>query len=587
MKKVLAFFLTTIIIISAFAFNSFAADGLTINDANYPTEIVEGNTFSIHGEIRSDNTISKVTCSVTNSAGSVEFSKTAYPDASTFDIHTVDAYMTFSKLSAGNYTYKITASDKNNSNAVLLKKDFNVVKAQGLTLSNANYPTVLYKGEKFTLYGNVNSDRNISTVTMSVTTVSGKACFSYTGKPGTKSYNINNVSYLLDFSTLDVGEYVYKITASDSVQKNVVLLQKNFTVEIRHTAEADLDPVNWNAIDLSVWNDVVSWSKIAQNTDAVILRIGYRGTVNRAIKEDTKFLENYKNATEQSLPVGCYFFSNALNAEEAIEEADFVVNRLKSNGCKLSMPVYIDMETDAQAELSASACTEIANAFCRRIKELGYYPGIYCSSWFAGNEIYYSELADFTFWIAEYNPTCSFTGSYGMWQYSKTGTVPGIDGNVDLDKCYRDYPKFIKANNLNGYEPAVKDSFALKNDAEISDNIIYNIMPEMTADEFTDKYITLTGSAKVSFANLKDSLVRTGSELTVTYSDSTTQKYTVSVLYDIDGNASANATDALLTLKASVGAFSPTSAQKYSADVNKDGKIDSLDALAILKYSVQ
>lgn len=587
MRKVLAIFLTAVMITTSLCFASFAANGITISNANYPTEIVEGNTYSVYGEVRSDNMLTSVTCSVTNSNDSVEFSKTAYPNAATFDIHSIDAYMTFSKLSAGEYTYQITASDKNNSNVVLLKKNFTVTKAQGLQLNNANYPTVIYKGEKFTVYGYVTSDRNISAVTISVSKVSGETCFSYTGKPGTKSYNINNVSYLLDFASLDVGSYIYKITASDSKNKNVVLLEKKFTVEIRHTAEADLEPVRWDAIDLSVWNTIESWSEIAKNTDAVILRIGYRGTVNRNIKADAKFLENYKSAAAQSVPVGCYFFSNALTVTEAIEEADFVVNTLKSNNCKLDMPIYIDMETEAQVNLSRSACTEIAEAFCKRIAELGYYPGIYCSTYFARDEMYAAELADYTFWIAEYNPTCSYTGSYGMWQYSETGTVPGLSGNVDLNYCYRNYPKYIRENGLNAFQKPDKGSFSLTNGARIADGILYAVLPKHSDSEFIAKYITLTGGAKAECSNLKNGFVTTGSTLTITYADTSSEKYTVSALYDMDGNASVNANDALLALKAAVAMFTPTPVQKLSADINADGVIDSRDALLILTYSVQ
>lgn len=586
MKKITAFFTAALIIISSLILPAFAAGGITLTDANYPTEIIEGNTFSVYGEVKSDTALTSVTCSVINSGGTVAFSRKAYPNSSTFDVHSIDIYMTFSKLTAGEYTYKIVASDKNNSNVVLLQKKFTVKKAQGPTLSNANYPTVIYKGEKFPVYGTVTSDRNIMTVTISVTTSAGKECFSYTGKPGTKTYNINNVSYLLGFSSLDVGEYIYKITVSDTATKNVVLLQKNFTVKIRHTAESDLDKVNWNVIDLSVWNVINSWSDVAAETDAAILRIGYRGTVNRAIREDTKFLDHYKNATAQGLPVGCYFFSNALTAEEASEEADFIINRLKANNCKLAMPVYIDMETDAQINLSRSECTEIAETFCKRIAEAGYYPGIYCSTSFAKYELYAEELAEYTFWLAEYNASCNYTGSYGMWQYSNKGTVSGIDGDVDLNYCYCDYPSYIKENNLNGFEPTVKPDFSFKGGAQISKGILYGVLPKLSANEFISKYITLTGGAKAEISGLKNNTVTTGSTVTVKLGDES-QKFTVAALYDVDANGEIDSLDALVVLSIATEKITPTEMQKYSSDVNSDGNIDSFDALMILKSSVE
>jgi GH25 family lysozyme M1 (1,4-beta-N-acetylmuramidase) len=399
----------------------------------------------------------------------------------------------------------------------------------------------------------------------------------------------------MTFSKLTAGEYVYKITASDQYNTNLVLLEEKFTVNALEQPEEDYEGIKWNVIDLSYHNEIQSWDEIADSVDAVILRIGYRSTGTKKIGADRDFKENYQKAKEQGLPVGCYFFSAAVTVEQAVEEAEYVLKILKENNCTMEMPVYFDIETDEQLALSTQAATNLARAFCEKIEEGGYYTGIYCNKFFARDQLYAHQLADFHFWIAQYASKCTYDGPYGMWQYSETGSVPGLKGNVDLDYCYYNYPQIIKNLGMSGYEkeeikPTAKPSFEFKkidNFAFNSDNtIIYGIESKMTTQEFTEKYIELKDGATVNYTTTVGGCVATGTKVQLIGDGKILAEYVISVNRDTDMNSVINSSDALLVLQHAVGTKSLGPARRLSADSTGDGKINSSDALEILTYVV-
>lgn len=576
---------------------------LKLTGEKYPEEYPAGQTFSIAGTVNSDYTISAVTCSVRSVDGTLMFSKTANPGTRSYSLSNLDRYMTFSKLTAGTYIYKITASDKYNTDVVLLEKEFVVLSEDQfntLKLTGEKYPTELSLGQTFSIEGTVTSDYTISAVTCSVRTVGGTLKFSKTANPGTKSYSVSNLDGYMTFSRLAAGTYVYRITASDKYNSGVVLLEKTFTVKSLATPEEDEQyrNVKWDVIDISVWQEITSWTRIANSVDAVILRIGSRTTATKVIRQDTKFISHYENAKAKGLPVGCYFFSAATTVNEAIEEANFVLKVLRENNCKMEMPVYFDMETDAQVALSQSAATAIARAFCETIENGGYYSGIYCNKFFARDQLYADRLADFHFWIAQYSSSCTYDGPYGMWQYSETGSVSGINGYVDKNYCYYNYPEIIKKLGMSGYGngntepdvPVTKPSYSFKtvegfgvNDAG---TIVYGVDDMMSADSFTQKYLNLNDGATVKFSGTVSGLIKTGTEITIMAGNETLDKFVISVKRDTDMNAKINSTDALLALQYSVGVTTLGPARRLSADVNGDGIINSTDALQILTYVV-
>ena len=595
-------FLSVLLIVAiavGFCMPVSAATSLKLTDATYPTTLKQGDPFIARGIITSDYYIRKVVIGVYNSNGTAEFDYTGLPGEKSYDINDVDYLLSFSKLKNGSYTYKIVASDDNSSNVVLLNKSFTVTStgqaASTLKITNAKYPDTLDVGEGFSVTGIVSSNYNITRIVIGAYKADGTKGFEYIATPNAKSFDINSVDYSLPFSRLAAGSYTYKITASDTESSNVVLLNKSFTVGSSSVPTGNLTKVNWDVIDISYWNSdsISSWSKIASDIDAIILRLGFAYTASKKMEEDDSFADYYAAAKKYNIPVGVYYFGAATTAREASREADFVISLLKKYNCKLEMPVYYDLETEDQVDLTQAECTEVARTFCDKLKAAGYFVGIYCNKYFARDELYASRLSDYHFWIAEYNSSCTYNGAYGMWQYTETGRVSGIDRVCDKNYCYYDYPSYIKANGLNGFsKPSVANpQFSFKTGANLSLNeaskrIYLRKEPGLTQAQFISKYVSYKDVTVKMTALTSASTVKTGSTVSAEGNGKSFGPYTVCLIGDINADSKINSADALLILRHAVGLTTLSGNLLISADWNGDGKVNSSDALEVLRFAV-
>lgn len=191
-----------------------------------------------------------------------------------------------------------------------------------------------------------------------------------------------------------------------------------------------------SGIDVSKWNGNINWSAVkASGVDFAIIRVGYRGSVTGALVEDPTFRQNIQGATAAGIRVGVYFFTQAVNEYEAIEEASMCLQWCA--GYNLAFPIFIDTEDGARAQLlDRNTRTTVINAFCRTIAEGGRRPGVYASTSWYNTKLNAGSLSGSTIWVAQYAAACKYTGSYSMWQYSSKGTVPGISGYVDMNISY-------------------------------------------------------------------------------------------------------------------------------------------------------
>ena len=209
-----------------------------------------------------------------------------------------------------------------------------------------------------------------------------------------------------------------------------------------------------NVIDVSVYQPDIDYAAVkAAGIDGAVLRCGFTGWgSSHSLNRDTKFEAHYAGFTGAGVPVGAYYYSTADSVDFAKKEAGFVQSLLK--GKKLALPVYYDIENnERQAVLSMSLLTQIAEAFCESMEEAGYFVGVYANTnWFT-NKLNHAALSEkYTVWLADYRgANANKTLQRDMWQYTSTGKVNGINGNVDLNECYRDFPSIIKAAGLNGY----------------------------------------------------------------------------------------------------------------------------------------
>ena len=193
-------------------------------------------------------------------------------------------------------------------------------------------------------------------------------------------------------------------------------------------------------IDVSTWTGNIDWNKVKNaGVSYVIIRTGFRGSTQGALIEDNRFKQNIKGATNAGLKVGVYFFSQAINEVEAVEEASMVLGQVK--GYNLSYPVFIDVEPSGGRadKLSSGERTKVINAFCQTIQNGGLRAGIYANKTWLSQKMNVSALSGYKIWLAQYNSTVTYSGRYDIWQYSDKGTIPGIPEKVDMNLSYLSY----------------------------------------------------------------------------------------------------------------------------------------------------
>ena len=204
-------------------------------------------------------------------------------------------------------------------------------------------------------------------------------------------------------------------------------------------------------IDLSYHNEMVDWDELAQSgIEFIMLRCGYRGYTEGGLVEDEKFAEYAAEANRVGINLGVYFFTQAITVEEAKEEANYVLNLIKDYD--ISYPVALDSEYVNEdyartntVEISRELRSEMAIAFCERIKEEGYYPMIYASENWMRRNMDLEMLNQYDFWVAQYLDQNDFLYDFTIWQYTEKGSIPGIDEHIDLDISLVDYAEFVPA----------------------------------------------------------------------------------------------------------------------------------------------
>lgn len=242
---------------------------------------------------------------------------------------------------------------------------------------------------------------------------------------------------LLNDSTL--GEIW--ITELEGVNKNE-LDPNGFTADstFKYYTEKG-KPASTEGVDVSEYNGKIDWKAVADSgVDFAMIRIGGRGYGEAgSLYADEKAIENLKGAQANGIKTGVYFFSQAINVDEAIEEANYTIQLL--GDIKLDYPIAYDWElikddTARTDNVSAYEATECARAFCDTVKAKGYTPIIYSPS----RELYFkydlSRLSDIDIWYCGYENTPSFYYEFSMWQYSYNSVVDGIDGETDLNICF-------------------------------------------------------------------------------------------------------------------------------------------------------
>ena len=191
-------------------------------------------------------------------------------------------------------------------------------------------------------------------------------------------------------------------------------------------------------IDVSKWNGSIDWNAVKNSgVSFAIIRCGYRGSSTGALIEDPKFRANVSGAKAAGLAVGAYFFTQATNEVEAVEEASMAASLCSGYG--LSLPIFLDVEVSGGRgdAIGADMRTAVVKAFCQTVRNSGFAAGVYANKTWLTERMHASQLTSYKIWLAQYAASPTYTATrYDYWQYSSKGKISGISGNVDLNIRY-------------------------------------------------------------------------------------------------------------------------------------------------------
>ena len=236
-----------------------------------------------------------------------------------------------------------------------------------------------------------------------------------------------------------------------------------------------------NGIDVSKWQGTINWDSVKRdNIDFAIIREGWGKKSPNQV--DKQFKSNYEGAKRVGINVGVYHYSYADSVSDARLEAEFCLENIK--GMQFEYPICFDIEDKEQLKLNTRQRTEIVKAFCEEIEKAGYYAMVYCNLNWLNNYLYRDEIARYDLWLAQWNKDTPSV-SCGIWQKCENGRVSGINGNVDIDISYRDYPAIMKERGLNGFKGANNTQNEVPQRAN---NIIYMVKRGDTLSKIASRY---------------------------------------------------------------------------------------------------
>ena len=239
----------------------------------------------------------------------------------------------------------------------------------------------------------------------------------------------------------------YYIAVNDNIPENQIDSERMDTKDANNWVYYDENGVKASVrgIDVSKYQGDIDWKKVAESgVEFAIIRLGYRGMNEGTLEMDPYFEANMKGAIENGIKVGVYFFSQAITKEEAKEEANYVIGAVSRYD--VTYPIVFDTERVTTYNARANSLgyeerTDMCLTFCDRIAKAGYTPAVYANLKYMITGINLERLKDYDKWYAQYSNEISLPYSFQMFQYSESGKIPGIKGDVDLDISFIDYSK--------------------------------------------------------------------------------------------------------------------------------------------------
>ena len=295
--------------------------------------------------------------------------------------------------------------------------------------------------------------------------------------------NTGYFDLLTDSKYLTSGDYLKRgDIIVDAGSHTVMILEDGICADISQLEK--IQPIK--AIDLSKYNIVTDYKTMAKQIQYVIIRVGYRSSTTGIITEDKLFKTHIENCISNGVKnIGCYFYDQSINEEEAVEQADWVMNMIKPY--TVSLPVYIDSEAmrnhNGRADnISKEQRTKNVIAFCKRIQELGHTVGIYASdSWFK-SMLDYDKIKDYHIWCARYSVNKPTISHYDIWQYGSEQFVWALKP-IDVNWIYKLPTKVQKPQNgantseIKGNEKKASYDYEISNIVKVSDYLNIRMQP--------------------------------------------------------------------------------------------------------------
>ena len=298
--------------------------------------------------------------------------------------------------------------------------------------------------------------------------------------------NTGYFDLLTDKKYLDSDKYLKRGDILVAVgQHTVMMLEDGKLADISQLANQQ-EPIK--AIDLSQFNVVVDYKKMANEIQYVFLRIGRRGSSNGQIVEDTSFKKHIDNCIANNMMIGLYFYDQSISELEAIEQANWIVDKLKYYNISknITLPIYIDSEaspnhTGRADNISKEQRTKNVLAFCERIKLLGFKTGVYASdSWFKSMLLYDQLIqTSLSIWCARYSTEKPTISKYDIWQYGSEQFIWG-QKPIDVNWIYNLTTDNQKVENV-ANTSEIKGSINIDNKVKVSDYLNIRNQPLINA----------------------------------------------------------------------------------------------------------
>ena len=237
----------------------------------------------------------------------------------------------------------------------------------------------------------------------------------------------SDLYYMGDDCAVIIGKFVINGIQYIS-DKNGLIIDKSY-----------IDEKTMKGIDVSQFNGHIDWKRVADSgIKFAFIRLGGRYSVSGSIYDDSRFIYNISQAKAYGIKVGVYFFTQAVTENEAIEEARYTINKIRSY--IIDLPIVIDTESvddgGRHSAIGVESRTGVIKAFCNEVIKNGFTPMIYASTSWLNSMLNMSKLSNFKVWVAQWGSSVDYKGAYKCWQYTNKGRVNGINGNVDMDIWY-------------------------------------------------------------------------------------------------------------------------------------------------------